>query len=166
MIYLCVSDCRDIYNKNRYMKNEMKFTISKDFEFKLSIRKLAYWFICLYSVIFIFPEIDNDEDFVFGIMMLFGIISWVIIFSEKLLWKAIRGDKDFEIRNTILRVINSIFIILLGKYICPLVSSLLGLEMIIMYEKDNILIHIIGLLCITVCSIYFMFNFLRKTKSL
>ena len=147
---LCVRfrDNITVYFMTKIMK------IFKNLDLKLSIRNIAYWFICLYSIIFIYPTQFLWETP--RLLMCFGLLCAGIVFLEKLLWRIFYTDKDFEIKNGLLKIINSIVIVFIGKYTFPCISGLVALmNMFWMSQNqlDNIrIIHLITLVLIVLCS--------------
>lgn len=135
----------------------VKYTMNKDFSFYIDLRKLSYFGLCLYSVVFI---LENGHQYT-RYTMLYGVICMIIVWLEKVISRG--RKKDFTIENGILRFINSFFIVLIGKYISPVIASSFGLMYIAFEKESNMnLLHIIGLLCIVIYSNLLFSNFITN----
>lgn len=122
---------------------------------KLDLMKLFYWFLCIYSVIFI---LSNTSKY----LMIFGILCAFVVFLEKVLWVVFRGKDIFVIKNKIIKAINSIIIIYLGKYLSPIVASTIGILQWCFREESNSDCDIIILMCIMICSYFYLCKFYKN----
>lgn len=123
---------------------------------KLDLMKLFYWFLCIYSVIFI---LSNTPKY----LMIFGILCAFVVFLEKVLWVVFRGKDIFVIKNKIIKAINSIIIIYLGKYLSPIIASTVGIMRWCFREESDINdCDIIILMCIMICSYFYLCKFIKK----
>lgn len=132
----------------------MEKTMSNDFEIKIGLRNLAYYCLCIFSVIFIIPE--NNEFQVGRVYLILGILGGLIVFLEKLFWKFRRGIKI----NKFIRILNSFVVIMYMKYTCPILGGINLLLGFLTMKKVNPL-YILGLSIIVIYACYSLIKFIK-----
>ena len=132
--------------------------MSNDFEIKIGLRNLAYYCLCIFTVIFILSE--NSDPFVSGkIYLTLGVSGGLIVFLEKLFWRFQRGRTKV---NKIVRVLNSFIVIFYMKYICPMLGGVYALLWTLMEMNRINPLYILGL---SIIVIYACCSFLKFIKT-
>lgn len=143
----------------------MKIMI-KDFKIKVDFKQLIYVSLSLFTIIFIFNEEYSDS---YRFSLILGLIGYLAsLIEKKFVFRGISlgysATSDWSYTKKILFILNSFIVILVFKYIYPVVGSIFGMITYIIMNEINQLsvIYLLVLVVLSSLSIEFLLNFIKR----